>query len=384
MQTTKRTGVRSNNQRRKGRKRNRNRTRTKGQAQKSRSGIGENVGAAIGNWAESGLRSLFGSGDYAEEFEHAGGFDVEENSIVKPTSAANVPLLNTPDVSKDGQLRVKHREYLGDISTGTPADPGGAVNGIYPLCPQDQRTFPWLSTIAGNFEQWIPHGIVFEFVSTCGNAVSSTNAALGSVSIATQYNIYSENFQDKSQLLNHYFAVSCKTADNLMHAVECNPEEVQVPIFNTFANATAFPTNGDDRLYYLGGTTVWRQGSQATYTAGELWITYDISLCKPRILRPPPVLSSNLAQVMNYLRIHEVATVTSEIQEELRAARLEEQEEKEVLEEITRSRYPHLARLGGEVSDTESALSAITSSSSAEAKAAARWIDLQHVRRGIA
>lgn len=253
-------------------------------------GIGASIGSTIGNWAEGGLRSLFGSGDYSAENETGagGGFSVEDNSIVKPLSAANVPLLNTTDMSKDGMMRVKHREFIGDLQTGL-APPSQTIYE-YALCPQNAALFPWLSTIAGNFEQWIPHGIVFEFVSTCGNAVSSTNASLGSVSIATQYNSQSNSFKSKSQLLNHYFAVSGKTADNLMHAIECDPAEVQIPIFNTFANGQITPALGDDRLYYLGLTTIWNQGSQSTgavpptYTCGELWVTYDISLLKPRIV----------------------------------------------------------------------------------------------------
>lgn len=233
------------------------------------------------------MRSLFGSGDYAEEFKAAPGFDVNDNSIVKPTSAANVPLLNSENVGKDGYMRVKHREYIGDLVAGTTVDPPNGYYGTFryfSITPQNPALFPWLSTIAGNFEQWIPHGIVFEFISTCGNAVSSTNAALGSLSMATQYNSLSGVFKNKTEMLNHYFAVSGKTADNLMHAIECNPEEVQVPIYNTFDN-NAKPISGDDRLYTLGRLEALAVGSQSAYTIGELWITYDISLLKPRIKR---------------------------------------------------------------------------------------------------
>jgi hypothetical protein len=241
--------------------------------------IGSQIGSTIGNFAERGLRSLFGSGDYAETFEDQGGFDVDENSIVKPLTSSAVPLLNSADL-KDGHIRIKHREFISDIST---AQDDNANIVTLPINPQESNMFPWLSTIAGNFEQWIPHGIVFEYVSTCGNAVSSTNAALGSVSMATQYNVYSDAFLTKSTLLNHYYAASTKTSENLMHAIECDPEEVQLPIFNTFDGGVTPAVDGDLRMYYLGATTILLTGSQDVYTAGEVWVTYDISLIKPRI-----------------------------------------------------------------------------------------------------
>lgn len=239
--------------------------------------IGAHLGSSIGSWAEKGLRSLFGTGDYSAEHKQAGGFDVSENSIVKPLSSSAVPLLNSINL-KDGHIRVKHREFLGDLVTGTNI----IQRYDYALNPSSDRTFPWLSTIAQNFEQWIPHGIVFELVSTCGNAVSSTNASLGTFSMATTYNFYSPPAVNKVELLNSYFATSGKTADNLMHAVECAPEEVQTRIFNTYDNVSTPSAFGDQRFYFLGYTSIIASGSQASYTGCELWVTYDISLIKPR------------------------------------------------------------------------------------------------------
>jgi hypothetical protein len=205
---------------------------------------------------------------------------VSDNSIVAPLTAAPVPELISDSRLADGLLRIRHREYLGDLQTGTTTP----WRGTYRLNPSDPLTFPWLSTLAQNFEQWVAHGIVFEFVSTCGNAVSSTNAALGSISLATQYNSEATAFSSKIQLLNHYFATSTKTAENLMHAIECSPDEVPTKLLYTGVPTPFGPDYpGDDRLYDLGFTTYWLQGSQSFYTAGELWVTYDVSLLKPRL-----------------------------------------------------------------------------------------------------
>jgi hypothetical protein len=39
--------------------------------------------------------------------------------------------------------------------------------------------FPWLSNIAQNFESYKLRGLVFEFKSMSGDALTSTNTALG-------------------------------------------------------------------------------------------------------------------------------------------------------------------------------------------------------------
>lgn len=114
-------------------------------------GIGAKIGAGLGNWAEKGIRSLFGSGDYHEEHAKSG-LDVEANSIVQPMTAAQVPEFSTPE-SLHGAVRVAHREYIGDISTGVAG--GSDFFRTYQITPLNPQLFPWLSVMAQNFQQWI-------------------------------------------------------------------------------------------------------------------------------------------------------------------------------------------------------------------------------------
>lgn len=290
-QRTKRSnGARKGGRRRRRRGRNRNSNERAREIEKPPSspqkGVGSTIGATLGNWAESGIRSLFGGGDYAEEFETAGGFDVGENSIVKPLTSSAVPLLNSTDL-KDGHIRVKHREFIADLTTQTESVFLNAV-----LNPTDSTSFPWLSQIAVNFQQWIPHGIVIEFVSTSGSAVGA-NTALGSVSIATVYD--ADNFAPfatKAELLNTYFAVSGKPSENLMHAIECDPEEMSQRVL-----LTALPgpgLNNGPNWYSLGIVSILTTGAQVPtaiggFVAGELWVTYDISLLKPKVATVAPL-----------------------------------------------------------------------------------------------
>lgn len=236
--------------------------------------IGSVLGGAIGNWAQKGISSLIGRGDYAEEHEQSG-LDVESNSIVQPMTASQVPIFSTPE-HLHGAVRVQHREYLRDILTGE------ALGNLISLRinPTNQFLFPWLRTTAQSFEQWLPLGIVFEFVSTAGNAFSGGAANLGDVNFATLYDVAASPLNTKSEILNHFYSTSAATSQNLMHAVECAPGDT--PCMPRYINS-GNPTPTDPRLNDLGILYILTSGSQSQYTAGQLWVTYDIILLKPRL-----------------------------------------------------------------------------------------------------
>jgi hypothetical protein len=232
--------------------------------------LGSKIGGFLGNLAQSSFLKLLGKGDY-----ETGDFNVEKNSIINPQQASQVPLMH----SDNGCVRVKHREYIQDLRTGTEV----AQPYNYAINPFNSALFPWLSNIAQNFEQYRIMGMVVEFVSNSGNAVSSTNAALGSISIATQYNAELPSFSSKRQLLNHYYAVSAAPSKNLMHAIEC--KDMYDPYKLYWVRTAVDPPSStkDSRLSDYGVINIINVGSQSAYLAGELWVSYDILLCKPRL-----------------------------------------------------------------------------------------------------
>lgn len=264
-------------------------------------GIGASIGGILGNFAESGIRSLFGSGDYSEEFSQAGGFDVDENSIVKPLSASPVPEIvadagESPSL-EEGAIRIRHREFITDLSTQTEE-----VFTALRIAVHSGKTFPWLNQISKNFQKWILHGAVFEFVSTSGNAVGA-NTALGSISMATSYDAeFSQPFTTKSELLNTHFAVSTKPSENLMHAIECDPETQAQRIM--FTQRPTLTPSGGDNWYEAGTMTVLTTGAQIPapgFVAGELWITYDITLLQPIVASVYPAEGVTMERFITWL-----------------------------------------------------------------------------------
>lgn len=311
-------------------------------------GVGSSIGSVLGNFAERGIRSLFGSGDYSVEAKTAG-YETAANSMIEPVTSEQVPMF--ADTSKHhGAITVRHREYIQDIFSGTSVVPTAQE---FIISPTNRDTFPWLSTIAQNFEQWIPLGIVFEFVSTAGSAVNGTSAALGDVNFATQYNSAAPLFINKSQLLNHFYSSSAATNANLMHAVECAPDDT--PIMPRYLDRDDFSTPTDPRLDALGIFQYINTGSPGAYNCGQLWITYEIALLKPRLTLPTPSPRFSGHQVVWIAKQAEVCGkplgFADKVRLSLMSSDAEEHEEKEamaLLASLGLSDHPVLAPGGSD------------------------------------
>lgn len=189
------------------------------------------------------------------------------------------------DISAPGRSVFTFREYIADVICA----PNGAFTlQSYYIQPGDPRTFPWLSSIACNFEQYDLHGCVFEYRSMSGDPMSSTNTAVGSVFMATQYDSTKPAFVNKMQIENHQYSMSAKPTYNMIHPVEC--DRSQSTLSELYITQT-YPTGqSDPRMYYLGTLYIGSQGTQSStaFTMGELWSNYTVELLKPRMITTGP------------------------------------------------------------------------------------------------
>jgi hypothetical protein len=189
-------------------------------------------------------------------------------------------------------VRVTHREYLGDVVGSV----GFSMPTAYPINPGMAVTFPWLSTISSAFEEYSFEGLVFEYKTTSGSAVSASSAALGAVIMATNYDVADANFISKQDMESYEFAVSVVPFQNCLHPVECNPSRNVLGRQYTRFGAVG---SEDLRFYDMGNFQLATQGMQSVYTCGELWVTYDIRLLKPRINPLLPAGPSSYAHVQS-------------------------------------------------------------------------------------
>lgn len=221
------------------------------------SAAGHSLGAAVSKW--------LGAGDY----------EVSHNSILKSSRASpNVPMMHTTNQT----VVVRHREFITQI-TGSQ---NFTVQAAYQLNPGLIETFPWLSGIASNFQEYTIKGMVFHYIPTSGNAVSATNGALGSVMIQTTYRSTDSAPASKIEMLNEYWACESVPSETFCHPIECNPKEN--PFNVQYIRKQGVPTGDSQLMYDLGTTYVATAGQQAdNFTLGDLWVTYEVELRKPLI-----------------------------------------------------------------------------------------------------
>lgn len=183
--------------------------------------------------------------------------------------------------SREGAVVIRHREYISDVISSSVA--GQFKIDTYPINPGMSQAFPWLSTIAAGFEEYVISGMVFEFRSTCSDAIaSSTNLALGTVGMATQYDPLNPQFTNMQQLLAYEYAQQSKVSENILHMIECAKN--QTPVVQLYVRTGSQPANSDIRLYDWGTFSIATSGLQGTsVVCGQLWVSYEILLLKPKL-----------------------------------------------------------------------------------------------------
>lgn len=219
-------------------------------------------GALAGAAAADLVKRLTGFGDY----------QVKKNSFL----TGEPPRVNSSGRPGGGTI-ITFREYLGDVISNSSASTFDLIS--YPICPTNQATFPWLSQIASNYQEWVPHGIIFEYRSMSANALDSVNTALGQIIMATQYNATLPSYGSKAEMENTEFSKSIKPSESCIHMIEC-AKSASV-LSNLYCDNS---TVEDERFSVLGNFQIASNGVQGTsVNLGELWVSYTIELLKPKL-----------------------------------------------------------------------------------------------------
>ena len=243
--------------------------------------FGQEAGAYLGDkgsdWINKQARSIgsmvTGRGAYNKT-----------NNLIKSKMLNGVPQFSS---SKDetGALTIRHREYVTDIN---------ATNALFEirkfaLNPGMASTFPWLSQIAASYDEYDMNGLIFTFVSTSQSS-NTANNSLGTVIMCTNYNASAPTFPNKVQMMEYDSAQSARQDRNQSHGIECDPKKSSGFEILYIRNDT--PAIGQDiKTYDLGNfqlATSSVMGSSALGTVypvqvGELWVTYNVTLRKPKL-----------------------------------------------------------------------------------------------------
>jgi len=203
-----------------------------------------------------------------------GDYEIKKNVFMQ----GRLPeMINVP---QGGGTVIRFQEYLGDVITSSSANTFNLTS--YKINAAKEGTFPWLAQIAANYEQYSFEGLLFEFRSTSADALNSTNTALGTVILATNYDAADANFASKSEMLNYEFSTSVKPSESVLHMVECDPN--QTVLSDLYCLNGDVPSGKDERFYNLGNFQIATTGFQgSSVNVGELHVTYQVRLLKPKL-----------------------------------------------------------------------------------------------------
>jgi len=227
---------------------------------------GLNYGIQSASSALSG-RGLYGRGSYSTS-----------NVLMDGGQMAMGVQSGSPD---NQEVIISHCEYIQDVF-----GPGSAnfENQGMSLNAGLTDSFPWLSQIAANYEEYEFIQLVFHYRSTV-DAGNQANGATGTVILATNYNGDQDDFKSKEPMVSYHGAVSGRLTSDIDHGVECDPSKnagtaIRYIRTNTPANSQSKKEFDLGRFQFA---VVNCPSGFVNQQIGELWATYTIKLNKPRL-----------------------------------------------------------------------------------------------------
>lgn len=232
------------------------------------------MGEHVGGLAHY-LGKVFGSGDYGMEIQGA----PVKNSFTR----------NTFDGFGTSEgFRVRNVEAITAIQG--VSDPF-VIHERYKINPMNQVLFPWLSTMAGNFQQYRMDGMMMVYVSESPDAIAAVGS-LGYVGWVADYDVYDAPPVSKNDALNRFWSGMTKPSKNYTAFIECAPGTRGLDVLLNWESHTG-PV-GPVGEYDLGSYYCFGGGQPpGTTEIGQLFVVYDLVFMKPRMTLttpiPPPI-----------------------------------------------------------------------------------------------
>lgn len=190
---------------------------------------------------------------------------------------------------------IEYREYLGDIVSSSSANTFKIQ--AFSINPGMRQTFPWLSTIANNYEMYRLERAGFEFRTFSADALNSTNTALGAVVAAVDYDASSSAFTSRQEMENSAFAMSAKPSESFSIPVDCRASQ-------SFSANKLYVRNSvpagyyDIKTYDVGTMYIATTGFQGTsVNCGSLYVSYKVRLFKPVLNTPGEMTLTTIGYV---------------------------------------------------------------------------------------
>lgn len=194
--------------------------------------------------------------------------------IMAPSAYGRSAVTRQPEMkgSSSGSFIVRHREFIGDVVASPIA--GLFYSTSYAVNPGQPGTFPWLSSIAQNFESYAFRSLSFDFES----AVATTDG--GVVLIAADYDVNDVSPGNKQQMMSYHGAVRSNIWSHCSFRSDSSDRNVLSA--KRFVRVGSQPVNSDPKTYDVANLFIATQGCTAALSVGELYVTYEIEFWTPQ------------------------------------------------------------------------------------------------------
>lgn len=241
---------------------------------------------------------LSGMGEYAVNNDAAGNHLINGMGHSVPTFASAG--------DETGALTVQHTEYIKDIygiefSGDSPTT--NMSSDIVVINPGKSESFPWLSQIAANYEEYEIKQLMFCYKSKVSDNLTSSDGQIGSIIMFTEYNANDAMKKTKQQLLQAYGTTNALINTNdVLHGVECDVTKLKGD-GHKYIRTENLSTNADKSDYdwaKLQVAVVDTPQQLSNQVVGELYVSYTVILRKPRLFT---TLALNLQEDQFYIEI---------------------------------------------------------------------------------
>lgn len=187
-----------------------------------------------------------------------------------PVATSRRVTTRKPNVNANStSATISHREYVGDISGSVLFNSSG-----FALNPGNSAVFPWLSSIARNYESYVFKQLHFHYETS----VSTTTA--GTVMLAVDYDASDDAPSSKQALMG--YAQAQRSAPWQECAFNCRAGDLHKFSSERYVRDDVPPV-GDIKTYDVGNLFLATQGNASDAVLGELYVSYVVELKTPQI-----------------------------------------------------------------------------------------------------
>jgi len=202
-----------------------------------------------------------------------------------PVAVASSLKTSTPNFISlpNGDCRIKHREFIVNLTSA--AIPTDNKTALLPINPGLPAIFPWLSSIARNYESYKFNMLKFHYLSASPTAIG------GTIIMAVDYDARDDPPTTKQQFMAYRSSVRTAPWASVTHN-SLTSDLSKLKQF--FVRVDAQPAGTDIKTYDVGNLNIWIEVSNATELfVGELHVEYDVTFYTPQASIPTAIVASH-------------------------------------------------------------------------------------------